>query len=134
MKTAMRKKITFVVFSDSSSKVNQITFSRASIIFTGLLVTAVLIFSGTMVLKYFTFSRALSDNKSLRLNVTDQLSEIESQREQIRIFAHDIKGKWSGKPNKRSLKSEKNRHLDIPWFVICCAELNIGFTLCIFIR
>ncbi len=86
----MRKKITFVVFRDSSSKVNQVTFSRTSIIFTGLLMTLFLIFIGTMVLKYFTLSRTLSDNKSLRLNITSQLKEIETQKQQIRIFAYDI--------------------------------------------
>jgi len=87
---AMRKKITFVVFRDASSKVNQITFSRTSMILAGFLMTAILIFTGTMVLRYFTFSRTLSDNRSLRLNMINQLKEIEIQKQQIRIFANDI--------------------------------------------
>ncbi len=90
VKTAMRKKITFVVFRDASSKINQVTFSRTSIIFAGLLVTALLIFAGTMVLRYVTYNRTLSDNRSLRLNITNQLKEIEAQKQQIETFANDI--------------------------------------------
>jgi len=86
----MRKKITFVVFRESSPKVNQITFSRTSLFFAGLLISVFLIFTGTMVLRYFTFNRTLSDNKSLRWNVTNKLREIETQKQQIRIFSHDI--------------------------------------------
>ncbi|MFO7559907.1 MAG: M23 family metallopeptidase [Desulfobacterales bacterium] len=86
----MRKKITFVVFSDASSKVNQITFSRMSIIFAGLLMTALLVFAGTMVLRYVTYNRTLSDNRSLRLNIANQLKEMEAQKQQIETFANDI--------------------------------------------
>jgi len=103
MKTAMRKKITFVVFRDTSPKVNQITFSRTSIIFAGLLMAVFLIFTGTMVLRYFTLSRTLSDNKSLWLNRTSQLKEIETQKQQVQIFAHDI-------------NTLKNRLLDLNQF------------------
>jgi murein DD-endopeptidase MepM/ murein hydrolase activator NlpD len=86
----MRKKITIVVFRDASSKVNQITFSRTSIISASVVVAILLIFSGTTALRYFNLIRTFSDNKSLRLNIMNQLKEIEAQKQQIKIFANDI--------------------------------------------
>jgi len=86
----MHKKITLFVFRNASSKVNQITFSRTSMILARLVMAIFLIFSGTMALRYFIFIRTFSDNKSLRLNIENQCKEIESQKQQIEIFTYDI--------------------------------------------
>ena len=86
----MRKKISFVVLSNSGAPAKQICASKASIGLIGVVLTAGLIFLGYGIYDYFQLKKTTAHLKNREVHLTSELVEIQNQRKQIQEFANEI--------------------------------------------
>ncbi len=83
----MRKKISFVVLSNSGSSIKQFTISAT---FLRLFILAFLISIGTFTYDYYTLKTAGVDAVERDIRIANQSDEIIHQRKQIQEFAEEI--------------------------------------------
>ena len=83
----MRKKISFVVLSNSGSSIKQFTISAT---FLRLFVFAFLISLGIFTYDYYTLKTAGIDTLERDIRIANQSDEITHQRKQIQEFAEEI--------------------------------------------
>jgi murein DD-endopeptidase MepM/ murein hydrolase activator NlpD len=86
----MRKKISFVVLSNSGAPAKQMCASKASIRLVGVFILACLISVGYVVYDYFQLKQTMVHLQTRASHLTNELSEIQSQRQQIQEFASEI--------------------------------------------
>jgi murein DD-endopeptidase MepM/ murein hydrolase activator NlpD len=86
----MRKKISFVVLSNSGAPAKQICASKASIGLIGVVLTAGLLFLGYGIYDYFQLKKTTAHLKNREMHLTSELVEIQNQRKQIQEFANEI--------------------------------------------
>jgi murein DD-endopeptidase MepM/ murein hydrolase activator NlpD len=86
----MRKKISFVVLSNSGAPAKQICASKASIRLVSVFIVAGLIALGYVVYDYFQLKQTMVRLQTRSAHLTKELSEIQSQRKQIQQFASEI--------------------------------------------
>jgi murein DD-endopeptidase MepM/ murein hydrolase activator NlpD len=86
----MRKKISFVVLSNSGAPAKQICTSKASIRLVGVILAACLLFFGYVVYDYFKLKKTTAHLQNREIKLTSQLKEIQNQRKQIQQFANEI--------------------------------------------
>ncbi|UCH23059.1 MAG: M23 family metallopeptidase [Deltaproteobacteria bacterium] len=83
----MRKKISFVVLSNSGSSIKQLTISAT---FLRLFIFAFLISLGIFGFDYYNLKTAGIDTVERDIRIANQLDEITHQRKQIQDFAEEI--------------------------------------------
>ena len=86
----MRKKISFVVLSNSGAPAKQMCASKASICLVSVFVIACLISFGYVVYDYFQLKQTMVNLQTREIHLTNELGEIQSQRQQIQEFASQI--------------------------------------------
>lgn len=86
----MRKKISFVVLSNSGAPAKQICASKASIRLVSVFIVAGLIALGYVVYDYFQLKQTMVRLQTRSAHLTKELTEIQSQRKQIQQFAGEI--------------------------------------------
>ncbi len=86
----MRKKISFVVLSNSGAPAKQMCASKASIRLVSVFVIACLISVGYVVYDYFQLKQKMVHLETRAVHLTNELGEIQSQRKQIQEFAGEI--------------------------------------------
>ena len=86
----MRKKISFVVLSNSGAPAKQMCASKASIRLVSVFVIACLISVGYVVYDYFQLKQTMVHMQTRAAHLTNELGEIQSQRKQIQEFAGEI--------------------------------------------
>ena len=86
----MRKKISFVVLSNSGAPAKQMCASKASICLVSVFVIACLISFGYVVYDYFQLKQTMVHLQTRAVHLTNELGEIQSQRKQIQEFASEI--------------------------------------------
>ena len=86
----MRKKISFVVLSNSGAPAKQICASKAAIRLLGVFLSACLAFFGYIVYDYIHLKRTTAQLQVREVHLTNELSEIQAQRKQIQEFANEI--------------------------------------------
>ncbi len=86
----MRKKISFVVISNSGAPAKQICASKASICLVSVFIIASLISFGYVVYDYFQLKQTMVSMQSRAVHLTNELGEIQNQRKQIQEFANEI--------------------------------------------
>ena len=86
----MRKKISFVVLSNSGAPAKQICASKTSIRLVSVFLAACLIFFGYIIYDYFQLKKTTSHLQTRAIHLTNELNEIQSQRKQIQEFANEI--------------------------------------------
>ena len=90
----MRKKISFVILSNSGAPVKQVCTSKASIRLFGIFLFALMICFGYVIYDYYTLKRTSLVIKQKESQISHQLvtysDEIKTQRKQIQEFATEI--------------------------------------------
>jgi len=86
----MRKKISFVVLSNSGAPAKQMCASKASIRLVSVFIIACLISVGYVVYDYFQLKQTMVHLQTRAVHLTNELGEIQSQRQQIQEFASQI--------------------------------------------
>ena len=86
----MRKKISFVVLSNSGAPAKQMCASKASIRLASVFIIACLISVGYVVYDYFQLKQTMVQMQTRAVHLTNELTEIQSQRKQIQEFASEI--------------------------------------------
>ena len=86
----MRKKITFLILSNSGAPVKQATISKAFISLLTIIMFGSVAFLGFGIYDYKNLRNKLSDTHEYTTIISDQLNEITSQRHQIQKFAEEI--------------------------------------------
>jgi len=86
----MRKKISFVVLSNSGAPAKQMCASKASIRLVSVFIIACLISVGYVVYDYFQLKQTMVHLQTRAVHLTNELGEIQSQRKQIQEFASEI--------------------------------------------
>jgi murein DD-endopeptidase MepM/ murein hydrolase activator NlpD len=86
----MRKKISFVVLSNSGAPAKQMCASKASIRLVSVFILACLISVGYVVYDYFQLKQTMVHLQTRAVHLTNELGEIQSQRQQIQEFASEI--------------------------------------------
>jgi murein DD-endopeptidase MepM/ murein hydrolase activator NlpD len=86
----MRKKVSFVILSNSGSSVKQICASKTSIRLVSVVLVACLIFFGYVIYDYFQLKETTVHLKNREIHLTSELDEIQNQRKQIQEFASEI--------------------------------------------
>ena len=86
----MRKKISFVVFSNSGAPAKQISTSKAFIHLLGFFCLAFIGAFGYIIYDYYTLKQTTSHLQNREHYLSNQLGEIQHQREQIQSFANEI--------------------------------------------
>ena len=86
----MRKKLSFVILSNTGSPAKQICASKASIRFFGVMVLACLFVFGYGIYDYYNLKRATAELQLREATLSSQLNEIKNQRKQIQEFANEI--------------------------------------------
>ena len=86
----MRKKISFVVLSNSGAPAKQMCTSKASICLVSILIIGCLISFGYVVYDYFQLKQTMVHLQTRAVHLTNELGEIQSQRKQIQEFASEI--------------------------------------------
>ncbi len=86
----MRKKISFVVLSNSGAPAKQFCASKFSIRLASIFIIACLISFGYVVYDYFQLKQTMVSLKTHAVQLTNELDEIQSQRKQIQQFAGEI--------------------------------------------
>jgi murein DD-endopeptidase MepM/ murein hydrolase activator NlpD len=86
----MRKKISFVVLSNSGAPAKQMCASKASIRLVSVFIIACLISVGYVVYDYFQLKQTMVHLQTRAVHLTNELGEIQSQRQQIQEFAGEI--------------------------------------------
>ncbi len=86
----MRKKISFVILSNTGAPAKQICASRASIRLIGIFVVVCFVLFGYVVYDYYNLKYTTERLYQRETTLTAQLSEVQSQRKQIQEFSNDI--------------------------------------------
>jgi murein DD-endopeptidase MepM/ murein hydrolase activator NlpD len=86
----MRKKISFVVLSNSGAPAKQICASKTSIRLVSVFLAACLVFLGYVVYDYFQLKKITQHLKIREVHLTGELDEVKNQRKQIQEFATEI--------------------------------------------
>jgi len=86
----MRKKVSFVILSNTGAPAKQICASKTSIRLFTLSLIACLAFFGYVVYDYYNLKKTTTHLENREVTITNQLAEIENQRKQIQDFANDI--------------------------------------------
>jgi murein DD-endopeptidase MepM/ murein hydrolase activator NlpD len=86
----MQRKITFFMLSASGSPIKQATVSRIFLRFSGLFVTACIIFFGFVLYDYYDVKLKLSNIRGVESDLSEQSDIIVTQRKQIKKFADEI--------------------------------------------
>jgi murein DD-endopeptidase MepM/ murein hydrolase activator NlpD len=86
----MRKKVSFVILSNSGAPAKQICASRTSIRIFAAALIACLAFVGYVGYDYYLLKKTTSRLENREFTITLQLEEIENQRKQIQEFAAEI--------------------------------------------
>jgi murein DD-endopeptidase MepM/ murein hydrolase activator NlpD len=86
----MRKKISFVILSNSGAPSKQICASKASIRFFGVFLIACFFLLGYVVYDYYQLKHTTSRLQLREVTISNQLNVIQSQRKQIQDFANEI--------------------------------------------
>ena len=86
----MQRKITFFMLSASGSPIKQATVSRTFLRFSGLFVTACIIFFGFVMYDYYDVKLKLSNIRGMESDISEQFDTIITQRKQIKKFADEI--------------------------------------------
>ena len=86
----MRKKVSFVILSNTGAPAKQICASKAAIRLLGLLIITGLLLCGYLVYDYWNLKRTTAHLQTREMTISSQLDEIQSQRKQIQEFANDI--------------------------------------------
>ena len=86
----MQRKITFFMLSASGSPIKQATVSRTFLRFSGLFVTACIIFFGFVIYDYYDVKLKLSNIRVVESDLSEQSDTIVTQRKQIKKFADEI--------------------------------------------
>jgi len=86
----MRKKISFVVLSNSGAPAKQICASKTTIRLASFFLVACLIFTGYIIYDYFQLKKTTLHLKNREMHLTGELAEIQNQRRQIQEFASEI--------------------------------------------
>ena len=86
----MRKKISFVVLSNSGAPAKQICASKTTIRLVSVLFAACLIFLGYVIYDYFQLKNTTLHLKTREVHLTGELQEVQNQRKQIQEFANEI--------------------------------------------
>jgi murein DD-endopeptidase MepM/ murein hydrolase activator NlpD len=86
----MRKKISFVVLSNSGAPAKQICASKTSIRLVSVFIIACLISVGYVIYDYFQLKQSMENLQTRAVHLTNELGVIESQRKQIQQFAGEI--------------------------------------------
>ena len=86
----MRKKISFCLISDSGAPVKQLSASRVILRIFSLFLIAIFIVLAFFGYDYYTLKHRSLNNLMLRLKLSSQLEEINTQRRQIQKFANEI--------------------------------------------
>lgn len=86
----MRKKISFVILSNTGAPAKQICASRASIRLIGLVVVVCLAVFGYVVYDYYNLKHTTEKLQLRDATITAQLNEIQAQRRQIQEFTNEI--------------------------------------------
>jgi murein DD-endopeptidase MepM/ murein hydrolase activator NlpD len=86
----MRKKISFVILSNTGAPAKQICASKASICVFCVFLVACLVLSGYVVYDYLNLKRTTARLQDREFTISSQLNEIQNQRKQIQEFANDI--------------------------------------------
>jgi murein DD-endopeptidase MepM/ murein hydrolase activator NlpD len=86
----MRKKISFVILSNTGGPAKQVCTSKTSIALFGFFLFAFLIGVGYIVYDYHSLRQITSHLQSQELYFSNQLAEIQNQRRQIQEFATEI--------------------------------------------
>ena len=86
----MRKKISFVILSNTGAPAKQICASKASIWFIGLFAVICFALFGYVVYDYYNLKYTTERLQQRETTLTAQLSEIQTQRKQIQEFSNEI--------------------------------------------
>jgi len=86
----MRKKISFVVLSNSGAPAKQMCASKATLRLVSVFIIACLISVGYVVYDYFQLKQTMVHLQTRAVHLTNELGEIQSQRKQIQEFASEI--------------------------------------------
>ena len=86
----MRKKISFMVLSNSGAPAKQICASKTSIRLAGVFILACLALIAFIVYDYIQLKRTTAHLQVREVSLTNELSEIQTQRKQIQEFANEI--------------------------------------------
>jgi murein DD-endopeptidase MepM/ murein hydrolase activator NlpD len=86
----MRKKVSFVILSNSGSSAKQICASKTSIRLVSVFLVACLMFFGYVIYDYFQLKETTVHLKNREIHLTSELEEIQNQRKQIQEFANEI--------------------------------------------
>lgn len=86
----MRKKISFVILSNSGAPVKQICTSKAAIRLLGVMLIAFLTFVGYIIYDYYNLKETTAHLENREVYIASQLEEIHHQRRQIQEFAKEI--------------------------------------------
>ncbi len=86
----MRKKISFVVLSNSGAPAKQVSATKTSIRLVSFFLVACLAFFGYVIYDYFQLKKTTLHLKNRETHLTGELAEIQNQRKQIQEFANEI--------------------------------------------
>jgi len=86
----MRKKISFVILSNTGAPAKQICASKASIRLMGLFVVVCLAVFGYVVYDYYNLKHTTEQLQLRDITITAQINEIQTQRRQIQEFTNEI--------------------------------------------
>jgi murein DD-endopeptidase MepM/ murein hydrolase activator NlpD len=86
----MRKKISFVILSNTGAPAKQICASKASIRLISLFVVVCFALFGYVVYDYYNLKHTTERLQLREANLTAQLGEIQTQRKQIQEFTNEI--------------------------------------------
>ena len=86
----MRKKISFVVLSNSGAPAKQVSATKTSIRLVSFFLVACLVFFGYVIYDYFQLKKTTLHLKNRETHLTGELAEIQNQRKQIQDFANEI--------------------------------------------
>ena len=86
----MRKKLSFVILSNTGAPAKQICASKASIRIFGVILLACLFLFGYGIYDYYNLKRATAELQLREATLSSQLNEIKNQRKQIQEFANEI--------------------------------------------
>lgn len=86
----MRKKISFVILSNTGAPAKQICASKASIRLMGLFVVVCLAAFGYVVYDYYNLKHTTEQLQLRDITISAQINEIQTQRRQIQEFTNEI--------------------------------------------
>ncbi len=86
----MRKKLSFVILSNTGAPAKQICASKTSIRIFGVILLACLFVFGYGIYDYYNLKRATAELQLREATLSSQLNEIKNQRKQIQDFANEI--------------------------------------------